>query len=235
MYLYIKITIVILCTIACKVSASNDSLLIKLNPYFSDCNDYFIISKEIETDPEYSSILNSYLYKSLVGALDCEIQRENLDSLSKRKSFVKTVLLFYKNKDYLKLNHYENVSRWVECYDNLLYNCNNTDVLYDLTDTLLYFKKSNGIIVLWDKLDINRLKNIDSYLNYIVKNNCIYKIAELIIVFHNNKEFEKRDYYLKKIKKFQDFKKQSVKLLNLIEEYSFINYEQYIEEIYGGY
>ena len=95
-------------------------------------------------------------------------------------------LLFYKNKDYLKLNHYENVSRWVECYDNLLYNCNNTDVLYDLTDTLLYFKKSNGIIVLWDKLDINRLKNIDSYLNYIVKNNCIYKIAELIIVFHNN-------------------------------------------------
>lgn len=219
----------------CAKQGGNDSLLIHRNLDNSSCFDYFRIDSSIEEDKKFNKILSAYIYSALVGGYQCDsLSKENLDSLFNRDSFVKTILLFYNDSNYISLNHYETKQRWLEAYDNLLYNCDNKSILHKLADTLLFYNKSNGIRVLWGNIELQLLGNFEKYLTNIVEDGNSYRLTEAIVIFHNGKYFEKRDKYIEYIKRDPKFKEKYLNLMRLIDSYEIISYEQYLEAIYGG-
>lgn len=220
---------------SCGSVTEKDNLLITINTDYSDCSDYFIVSKEVEKDVIFNELLASYLYKSMVGGLDCDFDNDKINDLYVRDSFIRTILLFYDDEAYKSLNHYEKDSRWIESYDNLLFNCGNILIRNTIADSLLYRNKSNGLQSLWiSGLNIESMSNYNSYVNWVIENEKPYKLSELIVILHNANEIDERDRLLKSLSRFQKFNKELIILRSLIENFKSIKYELYIEEIFGG-
>ena len=91
-YIYV---IILLLNVSCKCNSQIQKNKIEGKSEL-DCQDYFVISSNLEQDVKYKKILSAYLYNFLIGGFNCEILTDkNLQELYHRDSFKKTILLFY--------------------------------------------------------------------------------------------------------------------------------------------
>lgn len=219
-------------------TAQNEpNLLIERNSSPTNCADYFVVSDEIESSSDYKKVLGEYLYLSLVDGYKCDSDSSLLSKLFLRDSFVRTVLLFFTDGNYVMLNHYERESRWKESYQNLLLNCTDLTTSYILTDSLLSLGKGNGLTAFWNKrLETDRLSNYTEYVNGLISNGDFYDLAELCIVLHNSNDLDQKKRLLDSIENMRKYSKQFEKLKSLLsrKKKNNISYEEYAEEIFDG-
>ncbi len=192
----------------------------------NSCGSGFKVSHIIESDKKWRRQLEKYLYKSFIDYKVCD---KIPDTLYIRDSFVKMVLYIYEDKEFLKNSIYDYESRWRESYTNMLLYCTNVNVLYKLTDSLLKRNINDGLVILWDK-DISKLGMINNYIK--MNSQDFYKMAELVIIYHNIGQIDKRDELLKGIIPLK--KKESEILQRLISRDGKVDYFTYMEEMFGG-
>jgi hypothetical protein len=216
-------------------SCSFDTLLIVKRPEFVSCADYFKVSPKLEPDSSMRKVLQLYLYRSLVGVRTCSIDSVLEEKLYVRKSFGKMILLFYTDSSYEKLSHFEYVSQWRDGYDNLLRNCMNKKVIYKIINNLLELNISNGLTVIWDKVETERLPYFKTYMDRVIKNKLKYKCSELAVIFHNLGRYSDRDKMLTTLQKDSTSNSIALILKNSFNSSGKISYEDYIERIFGGH
>lgn len=228
-----RLLYLMLVMIQCATKPGSD-LLIAVDSTAADCYHYFTISPRLEPNREYAFQLSAYLYNSLVGGFQCKLESDSMKILFKRESFINSVYLFYLDSSYLRLNHYDNSSRWIEGYDNLLRNCTDSIVVYNVVDSLLYYKNDSGFNSLWKANHIDKLHNFGRYIEWCISSGHIGGAIKAAVVLHNAKNFEQRDLLINRLKESQSFFPVEQKLLTLLNEHSFVSYELFLEEIYGG-
>ena len=197
------------------------------------CGSGIYISDKIEKNTDTKELLKKYISKCLLENDYCK--EINYNPLFKHPSFEKTVIYIYTSNDFLKNNIFEDESRWKENYLNLLIHCTDQNVLLSLCDELLRRGIDDGIVALFDKEKVN-LKYIH---NYIVSNSDnFYKLSLLAIYFKNTSDEKSLNEILKYINnlspKSYDVESKN-NLFELLKKEDKIEYEEYIEAIYGGY
>ena len=214
-------------------SSESDHGLIELNFNSSiDCVASIYISQKIEPNEYYNIELRKYIYNSFIGSDSCK-NSQNLDSLFIRPSFEKTILMFYKDTNLYKYNPFETRGRWENERKNLLYNCDNYDVLHLLTDSLLSYDCIDGLEVLWENVEPDRLNELLNYQqrqksNWYVQATiaAIYRIKCMKNSYDTTLEIlSKNDNYSKKYKELDTFFKRD----------SVFSYMEFSEILYSGY
>lgn len=217
---------------------SNDTVFISgigVNKEHDACYNYFVISKKIEPNEHFNKVLSSFIYKALIGGYDCSLMTpSNVKSLSKRKSLKRVILLFFKNDSLKKFNIYETDNRWVENYNALLYQLEgiNKSLLYEICDSLLADYNQNGLYVFWDECDFSKLKNIDNYKSYLIKNNSYLKLMEVSVIYHNSGKYSIRNQIINEIRKKDTLTNDLKKLDQLFNESQKIDRMTFNEKIY---
>jgi hypothetical protein len=102
-----------------------------------------------------------------------------------------------------------------------------------IADTLSQEGKFDGLKVLWEKTDLQKLPALNSYLAKVDTGN-FFVYADLAAVFHNSGNFALRDTCLRKAKQTKKFRKQFYSLDTLIAHNKQFDYVTYSELIYGG-
>lgn len=212
----------------------DEGLLININSGARDCYSYFKISPDLEINPKYANQLSAYLYKNLVDGFECELDQDSMKMLFQRQSFSKSIYLFTLDSTYLTLNHYDNISRWVEGYDNLIRNCSDSLIVYQVTDSLLASRKDNGLNALWNGGAIDKLPHYVSYVKWCIDSGDIGGPIKAVVILHNAQRFAARDSLIEVLKPTSTFRNIETKLLALLKENRSISYELFAEEIYGG-
>ncbi|MCH5215523.1 MAG: hypothetical protein J1F10_01175 [Muribaculaceae bacterium] len=192
-----------------------------------------IISKKIESDSGFNNLLNRYLHLCLIGEDINGLNQDSLLLLFKRPSFTNLSFKLLSSKDFLKqINVFypkEQFERLDEYSVNILYKCFDSNTVYSITDSLLKVDNDKGLVALWEKCNIHKLKNYDLYKQRVINSKRVYDLIMLVIINHNSKNYGERDIlmgYLRKIDK-QIFKQ----LKDLFHEEDFIDYPTYLFEL----
>lgn len=229
--MYVKQILLLIAVLYSNLGFATDSLLIKKTGSVF-CQNYFKISARLELDSVIRNEMQVFLYQSLVDAIDCKIDIDKRSKLFSAESFRKIVLMLFTDPSYEQLSHFENPTRWREMYNNLLRNCTNKHTLYILTDNLLKRNMSNGLIVLWDSVKLQKLSSFKKYKERMVKSNNKFKCAELAVIFHNTGNARDRDLLVDSIEKQDSIIASKLKSLF---DHKLVTHEEYILGVFGGY
>jgi hypothetical protein len=193
------------------------------------------VSWSLESDTGYRSLLAKYICHNLYSN-DTSIDSVSLEKLTSRKSFYQMILLFYDNSsNFDKISYYDDKKRLPELRENLLFGighcCN--DQLSMIADTLLKEGNFDGLKVLWEKADLQKLPALKDYLTKVDTGN-FFVYANLAAFFHNNGNWGSRDTFLNKARKIKKFREQFYSLDTLIAHNKQFDFMTYSELIYGG-
>lgn len=187
---------------ACNATTNSDTKcrIIKSDlPNKDNCKNFYQVSNCFE-DVSLNKDLSCFLYNTFVGG-DSFAEHYDYDSLFHSSEFADIILMFYKGK-FNHLKNRESESDWEESYIELLFKCSDKAVLYKIADSLLVDSNSDGLVALWNDINIKKLNYYTSYTNYVqnLDNNGLYTKLELCIIAHNITDFDNRDLLLKQIK-----------------------------------
>lgn len=155
----------------CQVSLNENT---EGNPSYA-----FLVSDEIETDKVYASLLSRYIFSCMVDE-DSELNRDSVNLLIHRKSFAQAITFIILDETN-KLNvFYESNDGWEAMKMNLITNIPDTNIIYQIADTLLANACNYGAMVLWDKCNIDKLSNFLQYKDSVVSSKNEYTMAELL-------------------------------------------------------
>lgn len=190
----------------------------------SSCERYYQVNNCFE-DTSNNRTLSCFLVNVLIGG-DLWAENYNYNSLFNSLEFVDIILMFYKGK----LNHLKNTedeSDWEDSFRELLIKCENKDVLFKISDSLLSINNADGIVTMWDDDIIKRLSNYSSYNEYVrhLNDDGLYTKVQLCIIAHNIIDLENRDLLLKQIKEIDSLLGQ--RLEERIKQSGKIDYDFY--------
>lgn len=193
-----------------------------------------IIPKKIEADTGFNSLMNRYFYLCLMGDCTNNLNQDSLLLLFKRQSFKDLSFELLTSKDLLKqineFYRYEEFERIDEYSVNILYNCTDSNTVYYITDSLLKVDNEKGLVALWQKCNIQNLKNYNLYKQRVIDSKRrVYYLVELVIINHNSKNYRERDMLMGYLKKKD--KKLFKRLNNLFHEEDFIDYPTYLFDL----
>lgn len=203
----------------------------------NNCYNCFSINEEL--DPALLKSLNNYLYVSLISKEDKSCQLDSSFFLNQELNhyLIKMILSAYKHGvDFPeKFGEFYFPDRKIE----LLFNLENSiNVLNETSNELLELNEDDGLIALWSQLDVQKLSNLDSYVNYSkdAPNN-FFRLTNLVAVFHNSRHYDKRDAIMKEIVESEDFEesKEGYQLLEELISKGDFTYSEYLEVVYYGW
>lgn len=163
----------------------------------------------------------------MIGGYDCG---RISDSLYLRKSFYTSVITLYQDS-FFNNSQLEHSSILEEAKQELLFRCNNVEILHTIADTLLGLNIIDGLSVLWEKTDVSKLDNISDFCE---KQTNWFVLAELAVIYHNFNKVELRDIIVKKLSTDESFKQEFFTLKALLSEDVFVERDSFYESIYGG-
>ena len=213
-------------------SQTNKKIYFKEPNQCDDCRDCVYIPDTIESDTVYAKLISTYFISSLQGEDLCA---RFLTVIDKEELYRKSSLIDAITSAYLK--GVEMPESFGETYFldhkiELLFHIDNRDVLYEVTDTLLYHGEADGLMVLWNNLDTTKLNHFKKYYNSILSSDNIFLIAELAVSMHLNGYKEQEAELLNKAAIVKEgFEEQYNALQELLLEPTF-NYPEYLGKIY---
>ena len=197
------------------------------------CFKVFNVSPQNEPREKYRIILSKYIYNAMFDNI-YDIENKSLNQLFERRAFKESMIFLLSDEssflDIFYEDYANNHERWNEYTLNLLYNCSNKKVLYQISNELIDNNNDKGLLAFWNSLNINKIKHYSLYKQSLMNKNDLYKLSELVIIFHNSKNIKERNELLE----FILHKNLSLaKLLQeLMQKNSNISYVDYLDKIY---
>lgn len=225
-----KITVFLFCCVAvfrsvCIDKTAFDSLSIRMI-LWENCI-------KLEKDSSYSQLLFNYVDKSMFNDELC-LNEDSISMLFRRYSFFEYGKMLLDDNWWDSFNHTDYSKDYLLDYRfNYLFNCNNDSVKHIIADELLFNNNINGIIGIWDCLDISRLNNYYDFVKNTIAEKQIENIICLIIPIHNIKH-KSEEEYLKNVINFLSGsckKFKTVDFFIFLESNDQIPYDQYLSII----
>lgn len=162
----------------------------------------FQIPNNIESDLGYGKLLSRYVTFAMMNESCITLHKDSLKSLYARSSFCKTILYLCDSANYVNTNFlYEDIDRWVENLPNLLSYCNEPEIQYEISDSLLNKGYDTGLLAMWNSCNTNRLRNYSKYRDNLIEHKKIFLLGDLVIISYNSKNKNEYNYLINFIKK----------------------------------
>lgn len=192
------------------------------------------ISKELEPDSAARRMLTRYINTFLDGTRK-PLSPANMAFIISRPSFKTCLLLIYSPKPTPAFSFRGTPENRAELGKGYLFGLRNCciDTLFSLADTLLAQQEFDGVLVLWEKADVQRLSYFQRYVASIPADG-FFQYADLAAIMHNAHAYKLRDQFLARCKKIQDFQDNYNALLKLIETQPRFAEVDYKEAVYGS-
>ena len=198
-----------------------------------NCFNVFKVSVQEESKEHYRMMLSKYIYNAMLDDI-YDMEKEMLNKLFKRKSFKESMIFLLSDEslflDIFYENDTNNHERWNEYTLNLLYNCSNKKVLYKISNELINNNNDKGLLALWNSLNKNKIKHYNLYKQSLMDKNDLYKLSELVVVFHNSRNIKERNELLEFIQ-HEDLNLARL-LQELMQKNLSVSYVDYLDKIY---
>ena len=178
-------------------------LVLTSNASYSSAQTSGIFTKEnysiplsIEPDIGYNHLLSDYIFQSILNN-PIDLKKDSLDNLFIRPSFKFIATELLNNSILTEIDVTQGRDYFTDYRFNYLLNCNNTEVLHSIADTLMSCNSINGLIGIWNKCNIKELTNYCQFLHNNVRNKNLYNLLCLITILHNNQGNINEYEYLK--------------------------------------
>jgi hypothetical protein len=193
----------------------------------SNCGSGFWINPKLDPSDEVKGLYAQYVYSCLI---DNETCNEFPSYIFERKSFFILVTYVYESKEFEGLSIYEYPSRWKESYVSLALNCPERLVRVKIANYLLRKENFDGLIIIWENnaLVSSELEKFSKSIRLTAK-----EIAALCIVYRNNLEYHKFEFFKQKLKETDKSMFDKVAKLSTAEKV--IPYSDFVESVLGGY
>ena len=198
------------------------------------CRNCIHIPKSIEPNPACAELISAYFFSAL---MDEEICSREFSDSDKRELFTKRSIVDAISEVYLhgmEMRESHGPTYFSDHKIELLFHIDNNDVLHKIADTLLLHNEADGLMVLWNSLDLTKLNYFDEYYEQILSTGNIYKVAELTVSMHLNGYREREQKLLARAKELSnDSEETYTALQELLAQPSF-DYMEYMSKIYYG-
>jgi len=212
-----------------------DSILIRIGGgNLRNMDSCVYISYDLEADSSYNMLLRQYICEYEYG-YDSAFPPASLAKLTSRPSFTKMILLFFNRDDYKRISYSDEHYRLDDIARSLLYGIQDsccTEKYYAIADSLLGRDYFDGVEVLWEHADVQKLPSLKGYMTRVDTGN-FYKLAELAAFLHNVGQYDQRDIFMSKAARAATEKKQYTGLRDLITRQKTFDKGTYNELIYG--